>query len=198
MDLFSYALNNPLLLVDRTGEDVSVFYISPGGEAAKEAMGHSALWVTTRDNPAGRGLSYGGNDPRDLTKEQFIKSYTDKGRIVVEFVLQSTPEQDSKVLEFVAANPNGNTEQGSPLADAMITQNCTTAVGNALEAGGIVSPGQSPPGSGLVFDYPDKLFADLSVYGTYEDLVVAATLYLPTKPAEVPKPEIETRDAGGR
>ena len=66
----------------------------------------------------------------------------------------------------------------------MVTQNCTTAVGNTLSASGVVPAGQNPPGSG-VLDTPAKLKSDLEEQlGTEDGLVESELVHPPTAPDE--------------
>jgi len=182
LNLFSYVANNPLRYLDRTGKDLSVFYVSPGSGGAKESQGHTAVYATSGNSAA--GLSYGGKHGFENGKAAFVKAYTDEGRTVTEFKIKSTPAQDSKAVGFIKANPDGGVDHNAIGAKEMITQNCTTAVGNTLTASGVVPAGENPPGSG-VLDTPANLKGDLEEQlGTEDGLVESETVYSPTKPDE--------------
>jgi len=165
---YVYSLNNPVTFLDPDGKDASVFVVGPGDSLA-EKKGHAAIWVKTQNTSSyGDGISYGTHIQFDESgKEGFIKNYTDQGRLVTEFKLILTPEQEGKLAEFVAANK----DTGGVDSDASVLRGtCATACGNALEASGAVPEG-SDPGSGALFDSPGQLAADLDEGGDHAGIV---------------------------
>jgi RHS repeat-associated protein len=135
---YSYVMNNPMKFIDPNGAEVMVFVVQPSRvpDNWKGVMGHLAVFVTSGDRRA--GVSYGGASFKGGVGG-FIDAYAQEGRDVKMFVLRTTPQQDSAMVDFIAAEGgSGGVNQDAPLADTMLAENCTTAVENVLEAGGVI------------------------------------------------------------
>jgi hypothetical protein len=100
----------------------------------------------------------------------FIRGYTADGREVKMFVLKTTPEQDSKMVEFMKKNPEGGVDRGQSIA----FKNCTTACDNVLKAGEVIGKNADPGSSlsTLFFDSPKALEQSL-ISGVLSDKVSA-------------------------
>jgi hypothetical protein len=171
-------LNNPIKLLDPDGREAMVFVVA-GGDIRQDfwtAQGHAAVYVS-RDGRAD-GVSTGTNVTFDNGIRGFLEEYAGQGREVRMYVLSTTQEQDKAMLNFMANNPNGGLDLESNWRDLLFSrENCTTAVGNVLESGGVVPEG-SNPGRGLFADRPANLRGELE-NGQLSDLVGVTHVFEP-------------------
>jgi hypothetical protein len=147
--------------------------VSPGG-GAKGEWGHAAIYVSTPSYSG--GISNGGDVGFKNGARGFIAGYNAEGRTVTEYKMNISPAMEGNLAMFIQQNPGGDIDPTALGADLMITQNCTTAVSNALVASGAVAPGLTPPGSGLLYT-PSNLAADLSEGGVYAGIVAETVVY---------------------
>ncbi|MCD4748227.1 MAG: RHS repeat-associated core domain-containing protein, partial [Thermoanaerobaculales bacterium] len=177
---YSYVLNNPIKLVDPDGRETLVFTVA-GGNIFQDiftAQGHSASYVT-RDGRAA-GISQGTSFGFENGIGGFLEKYASQGREVRMYVLGTSADQDNAMLDFIAANQNGGVDTDSIWRNLLFSrENCTTAVGNVLESGGVVPEG-SNPGRGLVADRPANLQRELEG-GALSSLVRATVVFEPEK-----------------
>ncbi len=176
LNLYAYALNNPILFIDVTGEETSVFYVE-AGEGNKSKWGHAAVHVQT-DTFSG-GIRQGGAHGFENGKEGFIAGYTGDGREVTEFKLNLTPEQEEALASFIDGNPDGGVDTEKMTATLACKDNCTTAVGDALKASGAIPAGETPPGKGVIADTPSDLKSDLEKGGDNHKLVKETVVHEP-------------------
>jgi hypothetical protein len=173
---YSYADGNPLRFVDPDGREAVAIIVgpSPFERNPKGAFGHSALFVRSGQRTA--GVSYGG--AHDLSKgvKPLTDGYRAEGRTVTLYVLKTTPEQDQKMVDFLTRNHTGAVKPDSFLADAMVVQNCTTAVCNTLSAGGVLKPGETADGALSLVHSPSELQESLESGELSDDVSVVITL----------------------
>lgn len=160
---YSYAYGNPMKFVDADGKEALVFIVGPSPTDQKGKFGHSAAFVASGGRSA--GISYGGNRGFENGVRGFISGYTAEGRTVKMFVLNTTPEQDLKMIDFLAKNPTGGVNRGGFGADLMVRQNCTTAVCNTLRAGGVLGARDDASGALSMLHAPAELKESLESGG---------------------------------
>ena len=156
---YGYALNNPVKLVDPDGREALVFVVAKGNffRDVFTAQGHAAMYVTRDGRSA--GVSQGTEVNFDNGIPGFLSEYAKQGREVRMYVLGTSAEQDNAMLDFIASDAGlGLDSEESGIF--FRRENCTTAVGNVLEAGGVVPEG-SNPGRGPIADRPANLQGEL-------------------------------------
>jgi len=94
------------------------------------------------------------------------------------YVLKTTPEQDQKMVDFLKNHPSGNVNPNAPGAGLMATQNCTTAVCNTLQAGGVLKEGETANGAMTLLSKPTELQESLDT-GELSDDVKAVVIFDP-------------------
>lgn len=139
---YSYVLNNPLKLVDPDGRTAFVFTVGPGNDLFEKA-GHSATFVA---HPSGdsAGISLGGNHAFENGMGQFVRDYNAEGRTVLMTILDTSPDQDAQMIDFMRSDASAGIDRDAVGADLMIRENCAQGCGNVLEAGGVVPQGSNP------------------------------------------------------
>jgi hypothetical protein len=182
MNKYAYAFNNPLKFWDPDGRETSVL-VADGSNADKfSAFGHAALFTETSSFKG--GISRDGGRIDD--KATFIKSYTDQGRKVTEFKLNVTPGQEANLASNMKeTGQGGQVDHSVTGVSALCSQNCTTAVTNALKGAEIV-PKDSSIGDNGLCDTPGQLSEDLDEGGEEHGIVNDKTVHPSTK-AEQPK-----------
>jgi|CXWL01.1.fsa_nt_gi hypothetical protein len=152
---FAYALDSPVTMRDPDGKFALVFIVGADPRRLKSSFGHSALFVKTPTRAA--GISYGGDFTFDKGVKAFVKGYNSEGRKVSMYVLKTTEKQDARLLDFLTQHPDGNVDRNGFGADLMLRQNCTTAVCNTLQSGGVLKEGDSADGTLNFLHLPSEL-----------------------------------------
>jgi len=182
LNLYIYVLNSPVSYSDPTGLESSVFIVTGGNGPKEQQFGHAALFTSTPGFEG--GISYGGHYGFEHGSAGFVSNYTGRGSTVTEYKLNLTPEQEAKLAAFVKHNSDGQVDGSAFGHNWMISQNCTTACGNALEASGAV-PDNSNPGRNMFgFDTPSTLAADLGPGGRFNGLVLEVVTHPPDAKAQ--------------
>ncbi|MEO8382108.1 MAG: RHS repeat-associated core domain-containing protein, partial [Acidobacteriota bacterium] len=150
---YAYSLNNPLKYVDPDGRDAVVFIVSPGS-GMDERAGHAAVWVES--GTRGTGVSRGGRDIGQRGWKDFLSHYTGEGRTVHAYILKTTDAQDQAMIKFVDQNPGGGVNSEKSIQTCGLSENCSSAVANVLQAGGVVAPGTDLTSYGPL-DTPNEL-----------------------------------------
>jgi hypothetical protein len=94
------------------------------------------------------------------------------------YVLKTTPEQDQSMVDFLKKNPDGKVDRNAAGADLMVTQNCTAAVCNTLQAGGVLKEGETANGAMTFLSSPSELESSLET-GELSDNVRATVIFDP-------------------
>jgi hypothetical protein len=131
------------MFVDPVGLDIAVI---DNGRAPGNPIGHTAIAVT------GAGVySYGNNTRDGSSLRDYLRRESPRRNTVVT-VIQTTPEQDAKVLEYLRRFPN--TTLPGDLASNLYDDNCSVRSNNALDAAGVPYPIIVDPGRGQVTTIP--------------------------------------------
>jgi RHS repeat-associated protein len=131
---YTYGLNNPMTFVDPDGKAAIVAIVEQSNmdDNKKGLVGHAALFVTSEQGSAGVSLFGGHNFEEGLNA--FLLGYSNEGRSTRLFLLETTPEQDALMVEFLKNSPGANVDTQGFIG----SNNCTTAVCNTLKAGGVL------------------------------------------------------------
>ena len=178
---YAYALGNPLKYVDPDGREAMIFIVAPSRADTnpKGVVGHSAIYVTSSRGNA--GVSALGDFGFNRGVGAFIRGYVDQGREVKMFVLKTTAEQDAKMVEFIRKNPEGGVDSNG----SIMTENCTGACVNVLQAGGVVKPDENPASYFFIASTPNSLEQNLQTGGLSSQ--VGAVVTFPAEDPNKPK-----------
>ena len=132
---YAYVRNNPIKLLDPDGKRAILVIVGPSDfdDNKKGLVGHAGLYVTASNGE--QGVSYMGRYDFSEGLDGFVQSYSGDNREVRMFLLDTTDEQDRKMVSFLHANASGSVDSQGSVAQ----ENCTTAVCNTLIAGGVAS-----------------------------------------------------------
>jgi uncharacterized protein RhaS with RHS repeats len=182
---YAYVRGNPVNTVDPDGRTTLVFIVAPGGmNDTFSWQGHAAVFVQRDERSA--GISFGGDAGFDKGVRGFIRHYTSQGREVRMYVLGTSARQDNAMIDLIKSHPAGGIDSDSKWREAMYCrENCTTAVGNVLEAGGVVGH-DSNPGRGAIADRPANLRKQLE-NGSLHALVTVIHVFEPQQKKEESK-----------
>jgi RHS repeat-associated protein len=192
---YAYVRNTPLIGIDPDGKAAVIFIVDAGRDDAKEMVGHAAMYVTSQGK--GIGVSAYGDDWFQHGEMGFIHHYTAEGRGVHTYVLDTTPEQDAAMYQFIKDHPSATSGRhndryngGIDESQSIVRQNCTTACVNVLKVGGLVKNGTEPGKLLGLVDRPKTLQNALES-GSLSGVVRARRFFKPRpRPAG---PCVETR-----
>ncbi len=97
-NLYAYVRGNPTNSVDPAGKVTLVFTVTHGSNL-KEKFGHSAVFVFSRTGNAA-GVSLGGEYGFEKGVAEFVRHYNAQSRTVLLTVLNTTPAQDARMIDF--------------------------------------------------------------------------------------------------
>ncbi len=144
LNSYSYALNNPLKYVDPTGKSATL-YVRPGGLITGISaslslnplnwMGHATINV----NGQYYGFAPTSKDPisdvQNYSQSTFESDY--KGNLFESFGLNTTPEQDQKIVDYYKSFDGKQKEGGANEYDVQTNNTCVTKARGALESAGV-------------------------------------------------------------
>jgi hypothetical protein len=119
-----------------------VFIVSGGG-APDEIGGHAAIWVERNGQHV--GVSKGGYDLDKNGWKGFIEHYTSEGRTVHAYILNATAGNEAAMINFVNdKGPSAGTNDQHSIDTCGLSDNCSKAVVNTLQAGSVLPTNQDP------------------------------------------------------
>ncbi|NJN63607.1 MAG: RHS repeat-associated core domain-containing protein [Acidobacteria bacterium] len=198
--LFSYVRNGAVRHVDLTGEEASVFVVGPGSlDDPKSVFGHAAAYFSA--GGAARGISHGTNVNFENGTAGFIAAYNEQGRVVLEFVLETTDATDMRAIQYLQSPEglNGGLAVNVGLGRELLVENCAKAVSNTLKAAGVETP--VPLGEdGGIFS-PAEIARELhalSVAPEAGNLVKEIRIHLPQGSSSAERKHLVSKDSEER
>jgi hypothetical protein len=136
LNKYVYGANNPLLYVDPSGRDITVFYRAPGGGPRDE--GHVLLAVTNQATGQARFADY---YPKNGNKDTFLwvpgalhDPSSDRLKEHAALTIQTTPEVAQKLIDAIDALNQNAPDYWLP------TSTCVNVCSDLLNLAGIDTP----------------------------------------------------------
>jgi RHS repeat-associated protein len=133
LNKYAYARNNPLLYVDPTGRDITVFYRAPSGAAMD--FGHIMLAVTNQATGAVRFANYYNQNGNTASGPGVNGPVTaDELKNYAALTIQTNPEVSQELINDIDALTGNTPNYLFPFRD------CATVCADLLHAAGIDAP----------------------------------------------------------
>jgi RHS repeat-associated protein len=134
LNKYAYARNNPLLYVDPTGRDITVFYHAPSG--APLDFGHIMLAVTNQANGQVRFADYYNANGNTARGPGVMNQQETAARLKGDAALtiQTNPEVAQKLIDTIDALSGNTPTYNFPFQD------CATVCADLLNMAGIDAP----------------------------------------------------------